>query len=152
MNLIEEAKTHFAGISDIAASLEEQIIKSSESLAKAIKAENDQVAQARAAADGWNEIKGAMEAEKTKLSNDLKPLRTEKQKLEVEVSDLVSKKGALMIDNAKLAEANKVFTEYEAKAWKVLGAKETELLEREERLEQRENLKPSKRSLLPPVE
>lgn len=89
--------------------------------------------------------------EKKALEEGLIPLRKEKFHLTTEISESVTKKADLKLENARLFEENNKFKTYEEKAWKVLRAKEDELLERELAIEQKESLSPRNKSLLPPI-
>jgi len=90
--------------------------------------------------------------DKKDLEDELVPLRQEKQRLATEVSGFVTKKANYQLENARLYDENTKFKTYEEKAWKVLKAKESELLEREQAVQQRESLRPTAKTLLPPTD
>lgn len=90
--------------------------------------------------------------EKYELDERIDVYRKEKHQLETEVETLVNRKGDLKLDNSKLEQKNKEYREYETNAWKVLDAKDKELLERENALQQRESLRTPVRTLLPPTD
>lgn len=94
--------------------------------------------------------KEAMFAELKAVEKSLEATRSARDKLAKEVEDLVSKKGTLQIENARIEDTNRKARLWESQSLKVLGAKENELIEREQAVEQRENLNPRGRSLLPP--
>lgn len=133
-NLVQDIKGESAVLEDI----RDRINIEREGLATIVTAKN--VAQAD------------FDQQKASIHEEMVPLKNEKTHLETEVADLVTKKADLKLENARLAESNKKFSEYEAKAWKVLEAKETELVSRDEALLQKESLSPRVKTLLPPVE
>jgi len=57
----------------------------------------------------------------------------------------------LIKENIELVKRNEGMKTYETRAWKILNAKDDELQQREKVLAEREQFKPSPRSLLPPV-
>lgn len=98
------------------------------------------------------EASESFRARKTEIEKETTPLLSEKSRLETEVSELVTKKADLKLEEARLTESNKKFAEYESRAWKVLRAKEEELIEREKNILQKESLSPGLKTLLPPRE
>ena len=136
----------------------ESVISSLKELAQAqfgeVEANNELISTTRAEAETANnelkELKTRIGTETRQLNADIAPLRTEKHKLDGEISALVATKGDLKIDNVRLEKANKEFRDYEAGAWKVLDAKDKELLERERTVAEKEQFTPSAQSLLPP--
>lgn len=152
MNLADRASSGLVSLIRILEEIKNQIAKDSENIGVLERQRGDLEVAITSSKKTWNESKSAMEVERSKLQKMISDLNTQLMRDNVEVGELVRKKGDLKIENIQLFEANKQFKEYESKAWKVLGAKETELLDRETALEQRESLKPSRRSLLPPTD
>lgn len=85
------------------------------------------------------------------LKEEVKPLAKEVEQLKGEIITLVAKKGDLKQENITLDRQNKELKKYEEQAWQVLKAKDESLQEREKNITQRESLKPSVHSFLPPV-
>lgn len=151
-DLVQQANDHVNAIKSIVGQLEEHIFLSSGNLKNAIARENDHTEHMREVMNAWEVTKKALEVEESDLQKRLQPLRNEEIRLNDEVAKLVDKKSDLKLENARLDAANSEFRTYESKAWKVLGAKDSELIARESALEQKEGLKPRPKTLLPSVD
>ena len=86
-----------------------------------------------------------------RLQESIEPLKTEKQRLEGEVSTLVARKGQLTTANIRLQQENAKLAAYEKKAWQMLSAKDKELQDREKAIQEKESLRPTGRTFLPPT-
>jgi chromosome segregation ATPase len=151
MRLIEDAYGH---LNDLIASLYsvDTLIKSKSDELESINKSIDEAKnlQANDLAKHTEKCK-VLTTEKNDLEKVVTPLRAEITRLSSEVSELVNKKSALKLENAKLEEDNKQTRLYETKAMKILQAKESELLERQAIIEQKESLRPKVNTILPPT-
>lgn len=99
----------------------------------------------------WDDTRKRLTTEEASLQASVEPLRATLHALEYDTSAEVKKKADLKADNIRLHTQNTHFKEYETKAWKVLKAKEAELIEREKVLQQKESLRPQNTGLLPTI-
>lgn len=91
----------------------------------------------------------AGDKKKAKLIDEISKLETRKEAVRSELSLESDRLGDIKIESVKLSKKNNDFKTYEGKAWKVLKAKEKELLGRQEALDKRERLKPAPIGILP---
>lgn len=150
--IINAASGYIENVVSLFGDLDERIRRSADRLKQAVEDENKQIEEFQATKEQRIAAIEILDTEESTLNDALKPLRTEKLHLETEISQGVTKKGDLKIENIRLFEENKRFQIYEEKAWKVLHAKENELIDRQRALEQKESLKPNIKTLLPPVD
>jgi hypothetical protein len=152
MDYVAEAKSHVDSLNGLAIQISEEIVKRRDEL---VAISQDVLAQreiADASHRSLEESKALVAEEQINLSKAVKALALEKQKLETDVGLLASRVGKLKVKSAELDAENAKFKAYEEKAWKSLTAKEQSLMEREATIVQKENLRPGRKTLLPPME
>lgn len=88
--------------------------------------------------------------EQESLEEDIQPLRDELVRVKSEISVESDRLADIKVENSRLTKENYKLSQYEASALKVLRAKDLELIEREKRISQKENLSPGTKSFLPP--
>lgn len=87
--------------------------------------------------------------EKHRLIAEIEPLRQQYTDLKQAVGKLGEEKGILMRDNAAYMKRHNYLVTYEKRAMKALEAKDQELIQREKKVAEREQMKPLNDSFLP---
>lgn len=93
----------------------------------------------------FDTMEGDIKDKQTALTRSIDDLKTKETTLNESVANLAKVNRDLMAENTALRA-------YEDRAWTVLKAKDEELIAREQAIEEKEQYKPSRRSLLPPTE
>jgi len=150
MNVRDDVDQHIGAIVTIIDNLDYQVASKEVELEKV---QND-ITKAQEAHDSLvkqlAEEKKHLQSEKLILEDGVKPLRAEVLRLRDEINEGVATKSQLKVENARLHTKNTEFRAYEAQAMKILKAKETSLIERENSIRQQESLRPQNTGILPP--
>lgn len=139
---INEIETLLAGFHDNASNLDNKLYDIKNDISSYQSLKDNSIKE-------WNIAQDAYLTDKSRLDEEIKLLEDDKIKISIEVNNLLAKKASLKLENARLNSDIDQFKNYEEKSWKILHAKEDELIGREENIQQRENLKPSTKTLLP---
>lgn len=149
MDYPSEAKDLITKLSYVASRIDEAIVAENKALG-VVRGQIDYTTEElKQLINERNQAKADLLKEKKDIEKTTQELGKEKRTLTDEVSVLIGKKADLLVENARLTDANKAFLLYEEKAWKVLHAKENGLIERETTLQQREALRPQSKAILP---
>lgn len=148
-DLLKEAETHVKSLIKIATDLSDTAKLSVERIRKYEEAEEEARIASEKVIKTTDDLKKSLESTRKQLADEIESFRKTKSPLQKELDDLLQKTADLKVENTKLRQANDRFKSYEAKAQKILEAKDKSLIERERALEQQEGLKPRSKTFLP---
>lgn len=151
MSVSKDIETHAYNIELLLNGMKEEVKSTQvilEDQRKLEQAARDAAAKSNAELDAVTKAnaseRGSIEAATATLNGEL-------EKLQVELRALVERKSGLMLENNGLEEKNRQLKLYESKAWKLLEAKDKELVQRELILDQKDSYSSRPKTLLPPV-